>query len=127
LTRLPSHRAGVYLTPGHRTDYHQRFGSRRNRPWQWTVGRLVRQVLLAGVEPYEWAAFLGHLVADCPPQRGISRLEGVQHCSQRDLAWDIDLDLPVHSRQRAQRGWEEHAKRYTLPLNITGLIPKRVS
>src|ERR1700694_1838727 len=60
------------------------------------------QVLLAGEEPQEWPALLRDVIADCPLQRGIARLECVQDRPLGGLTLDLDRHLAVYARQRPQ-------------------------
>src|SRR4030081_81207 len=60
------------------------------------------QVLLAGKEPQEWPALLRDVIADCPLQRGIARLERVQDRPLGGLTLDLDRYFAVYARQRPQ-------------------------
>ena len=60
------------------------------------------EILLAGKEPQEWPALLRDVIADCPLQRGIARLERVQDRPLGGLTLDLDRYFTVHARKRPQ-------------------------
>jgi len=69
----------------------------------------VGDVLLAREEPHERPPAEGALVADGAPQHRVAGFEGVEHGALGDDAFDIEVHLAVHLRQRPQGGGEHHA------------------
>jgi hypothetical protein len=60
------------------------------------------QILSAGEEPQERSALLRHVVADRALQHRISRLEFIEHRTDRNLTLNLELHLFVNLRQRSQ-------------------------
>jgi hypothetical protein len=69
---------------------------------QWCVGRLVREILLAGEEAQEWTALQRDLVADGAAQHGIAGLEGVEDGALGDWAVYLYFYFVAHVRQGSQ-------------------------
>src|SRR5438309_1269253 len=104
----------MYLTSsssGDCSDHEKRLRSRRDRLWEWGIGRLVGQVPLACKEPQERPALLGDVIADRAPQHGIPRLERIQYGGARDRPplGDVERHLAFDLRQRAQVRRQHHA------------------
>src|SRR5258708_3899907 len=90
------------LTPGNRAQDDQRLLPRYHRIGQWSVWRLMRQILLASEEAQEGPTLLRDMVADRPPQHRIAGLKRVEDRAQRGLAVDLELYFTAHFRQRSQ-------------------------
>src|SRR5579875_1696250 len=64
--------------PGHRADDQVRLGAVGDRPGERGVGRLVRQVLLAGEEPDERPPRAAAMTPDRAAQHRVARLQRVE-------------------------------------------------
>src|SRR5438046_582550 len=106
--RLPL-RGGLWLPAGHRADDQKRFGAGGYRGRQGRLGRVVRQILLAGKEPHECPALVRHLIAHGASQHGITRLQRVEDRGLCDRTLDLELDFSVDLRQRLQMGRQHDA------------------
>jgi hypothetical protein len=84
---------------GNGTDNHEWLFAGGNRVWHRGIGRLVRQVFLAGEKSHERAALLRYVVADSPTQHWIARLERIKDRALRDLARDLDRDFVADTSQ----------------------------
>jgi hypothetical protein len=94
-----AHPSGVELSASDGTDNHERLFAGGNCVWQGGIGRLVRQIFLAGKESQERAALLRYVVADRPAQHWIGRLERVKNRALRDLARHFDRDFAPDTGQ----------------------------
>src|SRR5262249_58424034 len=72
------------------------------------VRRLLRQVFLAGEESHECPALSRDLVADRPAQHRIARLERVEDRALRHRPLDLELQLALDARERAQMRGQHH-------------------
>src|SRR5205814_6456963 len=75
-------RGRISLPARDRADDEERFRAGRDFFGQRGVWRLVRHVLLAGEEPHERAALLGHVIADRAAERSeehTSELQSLRH------------------------------------------------
>lgn len=80
----------------------KRFLAGRDLFGQWSIGRFVGKILLAGEETQEGAALPSNLIADGAAEHGIAKFERIQRGSLRGRTFDLDLDLAAHARQRSQ-------------------------
>jgi hypothetical protein len=62
----------VYSTSCDRANYEVRLFAGYNVLWEWRVGRIVRQILLAGKEANERPALLRHVIAYRAAQHRVS-------------------------------------------------------
>src|ERR1700680_3002224 len=69
----------------------------------------MRQILLAGEEPQEWAALLRNVVADGPAQHRIGCLERVEDRALRNRTGDVQFHLAIDLRQFSQMSREPHS------------------
>jgi hypothetical protein len=99
---------GGWLAACHRANDQVGLRAGRYRLGQRDVGRLVRQVQLAGEEPDERPARPALVTADRPAQHRVAGLQRVQDRPLGNRAFDIQSDLAVDPRQRAQVRWEYH-------------------
>ena len=90
------------LTAGNGAEDDKGFRPRCDRIGKRGIRRLMREILLAGEEPQERPALLGHLIADRPAQHRIAGLKRVEDRALRDRALDIELDLTTNLRQGSQ-------------------------
>ena len=107
-TGLP-HPFAALLTSRHGPNDQERLGPRRNRVGQRGVRRLVGQILSAGEKPEERSALLRVVVTDRPAQHRILRLESVEDRALRCLTVNMEFDLAIEVRERAQMHREHHA------------------
>jgi len=87
---------------GNSSDDQKRLGPRPDRLRQRGIGRLKRQVPLAGEEAHERSALLADMVTDRSAKGRVARLERIEDRSQSDRALDINLDLAANQRKPAQ-------------------------
>src|SRR2546430_1879340 len=83
----------IELTAGHCPDDQERLFAGGHSLGQWTVGRVERQVLLAGEEPHQSAPLSSDLVPDRAAKHRVAGLEGIEHRLRRRLSKDLELDL----------------------------------
>lgn len=81
------------LTTGDGADDQEGFFSGGDGGGERGVGRIVRQIFLAGEEAEEWAALLRDVVADGALQDGVAGFEGVEDGADRDGAFDFERDF----------------------------------
>ena len=93
---------GFGLAAGDGPNDDERFLPRRDRVGQWSIRRLMGQILLAGEEPQERPALLRDLIADRPTQHRIAGFERVEDRSQRDRAVELKFYFAAHVRQRSE-------------------------
>jgi hypothetical protein len=91
---------------------------RRDRVGQWSIRRLMGQILLAGEEPQEWPALLRNLIADRSAQHGIAGLERVEDRPQRDRAVELKLHLAADVRQRSEMLRDYDSDHSGIPLRL---------
>jgi len=96
------------LAAGHRADDQVRLGAGRDGLGQRGVRLLVRQVLLAGKEPDERAAFSGPLVADGAAQHRVPGLQRVEHRALGDPPGHLEFNLALNPGQRPQVRGQRH-------------------
>jgi len=94
---------------GHCPDDDEWLGPGHYRVRKRSIGWFVRQVLLAGEEPDEWAAPLRRTVTQRPPQYRIPSLEGVEDQALGGHALDVELNLATYARQLLQVSGENNA------------------
>ena len=80
-----------------------------NRIGQRCVGRLMRQILAAGEEPQERSTLLRLIVTNSASQHRIAGFERVEHHALCSLTLNIELNLAVDLRERAQMCRENDA------------------
>src|SRR5881396_800557 len=76
-----------------RTDHEEGFLPGGDVVRQWSVRRLVREILLACEEPYERAALPGRVVTYGAPQHRIGALQCVEDGALRHHALHVERDL----------------------------------
>ncbi len=91
---------------GDGADDEEGLGSGDDLLGQGGVERLVGEVLVAGEEAEEIAAFFGGMVADGAAQHGELEFEGVEGGSERHRQRDVNLDFGARVCQRAEMEWE---------------------
>src|SRR5690606_33826844 len=64
--------------------------------------RIVREILLTGVEAHERPAPAGDVIADRAPQHRIPALERVEHAAEGRRPVELDGDLGPDARERPQ-------------------------
>src|SRR5688572_3469829 len=89
-------------TTGNGADDEKRLLSSRDRLGQRRIRRLKGQILLAGEEPQERAAFLGGVIADRPAQHRMAGFERIEDRAQGHRALDLKLDVTLDTSQRPQ-------------------------
>src|SRR3954447_19666998 len=99
-------RVDAALAAGDGPDDQEGLGPRRDHVGERRVGRLERQVLLAGEEPQERASTEGDVVADRPAQHRIAGLEGVEDGALGRGAVDAQLHLADDPGQGPEVGRE---------------------
>ena len=92
----------VALAAGNGPYDEKRFRPQRDRIGQWSVHRLMGQVVFAGEEPQEGSAFLRDVVADRPAQHGKALLERIEERALRGLTLDVESHLSTDVRQSLQ-------------------------
>jgi hypothetical protein len=92
----------------------------RDCVWQWIVGGLPGEILLAGVEPDERTAAPGRWIAKRVAQHRVSGFESVEHLALRGPATDVELELAPDVRQRAKVLWESDADQCAPPARVRG-------
>ena len=108
-------------TSGNGPDDDKRLRSGRDRVGQWSIGRFVGQILLAGEEAQERPALPRDLVADRTAQHGITALERVEDRVLRYLTLDLKLQFVADLRQRSQmlrENYSDHICAIIWPLHI---------
>src|SRR4051812_16180224 len=83
------------LTAGDRADDEERFGARRDGVGQRVVGRVVREVFLAGEEPQHRATLPGYVVADRALEHREAVLERVEDRGGRHRAKHVEPHLAL--------------------------------
>ena len=83
--------ASSQSTARNRTNDKERFCTCCDFFWQRRVGRVVGEILLAGVEADEVAPLAGGVVADGAAEHGVAGFEGVEDGAQRDGSGDVEL------------------------------------
>jgi hypothetical protein len=81
------------LTTGDGADDQEGFFSGGDGGGERGVGRIVRQIFLAGEKAEEGAALLGDVVANGTLQDRVSGFEGVEDGADRDGAFDFERDF----------------------------------
>jgi hypothetical protein len=89
-------------TTRHRADHEKRLGAVCDNGGKRRVGRIVRQVSLAGEESHVCAALVRHVIAHRSAQRGVTGFECVEHSLLREVAVDVEADLAIDASQRAK-------------------------
>lgn len=102
-------RAEASLPTSDSSQHNERLSTRRNGFGQWSVSGLVREVLLAGEVADEGAAVVGAVVADGSAQGGVGGFERVEDGGDRHGRGDLEPDLVLHPRERAQVRREDDA------------------
>jgi len=106
------------LAPGDGPDNDERLLPGRDRLGQWSIRRLVGQILLAGEETQERPALLRDLVADGPAQHGIAGFERVQDRPQRDRPVEFKFYFAANVRQRSQMLRDYNSDHFAIPLRL---------
>src|SRR5581483_80339 len=104
--------APVLSAARHRSDDQERLASRRDRLRERRVGRLVREVFLAREEAHEGPALARDVVPDRPAQHRKACLERVENRTLRRRFVDVEPQLAVDARQRAQVRRQHDADRH---------------
>src|SRR4030095_3389106 len=99
---LPPRECVSLLTTGHRANDEEWLGSTGALARQRRVGQLVRPVLFTREESQEWPSLKRHVIANRSAQDGILRFERVEDRALRDRSLDLERDLIVHARERAE-------------------------
>jgi hypothetical protein len=97
---------GPGLAARHRPDDQVGLGASGDGAGQGRIGRLVRQIRLAGEEPHEGPPRPAVVVADGAPQHRVAVFKRVQDRLPGDRSGDVQLDLSVDPGQGAQVGRE---------------------
>src|SRR6185437_14324744 len=113
--RLRLGRSRTELAAGHGADDQVRLGAGRDGFGQRGVRLLVRQVLLAGKEPDERAAFSGPLVADGAAQHRVPGLQRVEHRALGDPPGYLEFNLALNPGQRPQVRGQRHPYDVSVP------------
>ncbi len=95
-------RASRDSTAGHRADDEERLGAACHGVGEGSLGRFVREVLLAGVESDEGTAASAVVAADRSPEDGVAGFERIQYGAQRGRTVQPDLHLLTHPGQGAE-------------------------
>ena len=90
----------------------------RDRLGQWSIRRLVGQILLAGEETQERPALLRDLVADRPAQHGIAGFERVKDRPQRERPVESKFYFAANVRQRSQMLRDYNSDHFAIPLRL---------
>jgi hypothetical protein len=80
----------------------KRLGAADHTVGQWGVGSFVREVLAAGEEADEGAAFVGDMVADRAAEDGIRRFQRVEDGALRGAVANIERDFAADAGECSQ-------------------------
>ena len=97
------------LPAGNRPDDNKWLLARRDRIGERGIGRLVREVFLAGEEAQEGAALLRVVVANGPAQHGIARLECIENGTQSSRSLNVERNFAADVRQVSEMEGEDYA------------------
>src|SRR5437763_15238539 len=89
------------------TDYEEGFLPGGGVVRQWSIRRVVRQVLLAREEPNERAPLSSRVVTYGAPQHWIGGLQGVEDGAPRHRAPHVERDLVSDVRPRPPLMWRD--------------------
>ena len=118
--QLPVVTAILYfsLAPGDGPNDNERLLPRHDRIGQWSIRRLMGQILLAGEETQERPALLRDLVADRPAQHRIAGFERVEDRSQRDRAVELEFYFAADVCQRSEMLREYDSDQFGILLQL---------
>ena len=89
------------LPSSNSSNHEERFLPGRDGVGQRRIGRLVRQIFLAGEETQKRPALSRDVIANRPAQHRIAGLKRVEHRALRDRTFDFELHLAADVRQRS--------------------------
>lgn len=98
----------IGLTARNGPDNNERLFPRCDCLRQWSVSRLMGQILLAGKEAQECTPLVRDLVADGPPQHWIAGLKRVKNGALRGRTLDVKFYLAVNLRQGSEMVGEDY-------------------
>ena len=90
------------LSTRHRADDEEWFCSRGDLDGQRCVRQFVRPIFFAGEESQEWTPLKRDVIANRSAEHRVASLERVEDRPLRDRSDDLERNLIVHARERAE-------------------------